>query len=111
MDTSYTRRLRSSRRCGMFRDSWSQWLHPTLGALRSSTGGKSKRPLQPFRPRVEGLENRLAPATVNLTPIADNTLYQVSAADPAQQLSNGAGEHFFVGATNQASNALRRAAI
>ena len=52
-----------------------------------------------------------APATVNLTPSADNTLFQVSTADPSQQLSDGAGQHFYVGETIQGANALRRGAI
>jgi uncharacterized repeat protein (TIGR01451 family) len=60
---------------------------------------------------VECLESRVTPASIDLTPIADNTLYQVSTADPSQQLSNGAGQHFYVGETNQGSNALRRGAI
>ncbi len=60
---------------------------------------------------MENLENRTTPAAVNLTPIADNTLYQVATADPSQQLSNGAGQHFYVGRTNQGSNDIRRGAI
>jgi uncharacterized repeat protein (TIGR01451 family) len=47
------------------------------------------------------------PTIVNLSPIADNTLYQ----DPAGQLSNGAGPHLFVGTSNQGTNNIRRGAI
>jgi uncharacterized repeat protein (TIGR01451 family) len=47
------------------------------------------------------------PAALTLTPSADNTLYQ----DAAGQLSNGAGHHFYVGDTNQSSNAIRRGAV
>src|SRR5207247_975085 len=63
------------------------------------------------RPRVESLEDRTTPATVSLTTSADNTLYQVPTADPSQQLSNGAGQHFYVGETAQGANAIRRGAI
>jgi hypothetical protein len=58
---------------------------------------------------VERLESRATPAVINLTPLADNTLYPVATADPAQQLSNGVGQHFYVGETNQGS--IRRGAI
>jgi hypothetical protein len=47
----------------------------------------------------------------NLTPLADNTLYQVSTAPPSQQLSDGAGQHFYVGEIKQTTNPLRRGAI
>jgi uncharacterized repeat protein (TIGR01451 family) len=57
------------------------------------------------------LEDRTTPTTVNLSPVADNTFFQVSTADPSQQLSDGAGQHFYVGETIQGSNALRRGAI
>jgi hypothetical protein len=60
---------------------------------------------------VDVLEGRRTPAVVSLAPVADNTLYQASSADPAQQLSNGAGQHFYVGKTFSASNSLRRGAI
>src|SRR6266851_2881859 len=95
----------------MFGDSWRPWLHRTVNAFRSSTGRKRKRRARRFRPWMENLENRTTPAAVNLTPIADNTLYQVATADPSQQLSNGAGQHFYVGRTNQGSNDIRRGAI
>jgi hypothetical protein len=54
------------------------------------------------------LEGRVTPTLVNLTSVADNTLYEVSTADPAVQLSNGAGEHFYVGETGQGINNRRR---
>src|SRR6266404_2139367 len=95
----------------MFGESWRPLLHRTLHAFRGSSGRKRKRCSRGFRPWVESLENRTTPAAVNLTPIADNTLYQVATADPSQQLSNGAGQHLFVGRTNQGSNDLRRGAI
>src|SRR5438105_13555597 len=91
----------------MFGDSWRPWLQRTLSAFRSSTDRRSRG----LRPWVERLENRTTPAAVNLAPIADDTLYQVSTADPSQQLSNGAGQHFFVGRTSQGSNDIRRGAI
>jgi uncharacterized repeat protein (TIGR01451 family) len=83
----------------------------TLQALRSSAGRKSTFRSGTYLPFVESLETRATPASINLAPSADNTLYQVATADPAQQLSDGAGQHFYVGETNQASNALRRGAI
>src|SRR5947208_10798257 len=63
-----------------------------------------------FRPRLERLEDRATPATINLTPVADETLYQVASAT-SQQLSNGVGQHFYVGETAQGINALRRGAL
>src|SRR5260370_13925085 len=95
----------------MFGDSWRPWLHRTLSAFHSSTDRKRKRRSRGFRPWVERLENRTTPAAVNLAPIADNTLYQVATADPSQQLSNGAGQHFYVGRTNQGATDIRRGAI
>jgi uncharacterized repeat protein (TIGR01451 family) len=95
----------------MFADSWHPWLHRTLQAFRSSAGRNNERRSWGFRPWVESLENRTTPTVINLTPIAVNTLYQVSTADPSQQLSNGAGQHFYVGDTVQGSNVIRRGAI
>src|SRR6266851_7002350 len=95
----------------MFGDSWRPWLHRTVNAFRSSTGRKRKRRAPRFRPWMENLENRTTPAAVNLTPIADNTLYQVATADPSQQLSNGAGQRFYVGRTSVGANDIRRGAI
>ncbi len=44
---------------------------------------------------------------VTLEPSKDNTLYQSAAGE----LSNGLGQHFFVGRTNQPINSMRRALI
>jgi uncharacterized repeat protein (TIGR01451 family) len=95
----------------MFSPSSRQGLYRTLQAFWGGTGRKRKCRSQGFRPWVEGLEHRTTPTTINLTPVADNTLYQVATADPSQQLSNGAGQHFYVGDTNQGSNDIRRGAI
>src|SRR5579871_6658483 len=85
------------------------WLHAMAKALRGSTR-RHKTPGSPgFQPCVEGLESRTTPTVLDLTPVADNTLYQVSVADPSQQLSNGTGQHFYVGETGQSS--IRRGAI
>jgi uncharacterized repeat protein (TIGR01451 family) len=92
----------------MFVDSW--W-HRALHAFPSNRGRKRKVRSRALQLRLERLENRLAPAAVNLTPSADNTLYQVATSDPSQQLSNGAGQHFYVGETIQGVNAIRRGAI
>jgi uncharacterized repeat protein (TIGR01451 family) len=63
-----------------------------------------------FRPRLETLEDRTTPASISLTTVADDTLYQVASAT-AQQLSNGIGQHFYVGQTAQGLNATRRGAL
>jgi hypothetical protein len=60
-----------------------------------------------IRPMVEGLEDRVTPTMISLTTSADDTLYQ----DPMGNLSNGAGQHFYVGDTNQQANDIRRGAI
>jgi uncharacterized repeat protein (TIGR01451 family) len=95
----------------MFGDSWRQWLHRTFHTFPRRTGGRGSQRSQRAWLAVEILENRATPTVVNLTPLADNTLYQVSTADPSQQLSNGAGQFFYVGRTNQGSNDIRRGAI
>jgi uncharacterized repeat protein (TIGR01451 family) len=77
-----------------------------LRNLASRTGDRRRG----FRPRLERLEDRATPATINLTPVADDTLYQVTSAT-SQQLSNGVGQHFYVGETAQGINALRRGAL
>ena len=69
----------------MFGNSWRHWLLRTLNAYRRGTGRKCKSRSRTFRPWVERLETRTAPATIDLTPIADNTLYQVSSEATAEQ--------------------------
>ncbi len=83
-----------------------RWWGRALRALGKS-GRPGRRSAHRLRPRVEALEDRALPATLSLTPVADGTLYQ----DPSGQLSNGAGQHFYVGDTNQTSNDIRRGAI
>jgi uncharacterized repeat protein (TIGR01451 family)/fimbrial isopeptide formation D2 family protein len=85
------------------------WVERTIRVAMSARGRatKWKRSVRRVRPSLELLECRDVPATVNLAPSADGTLYQ----DPAGQLSNGAGQHFYVGDTNQSSNDIRRGAI
>src|SRR5437660_4109929 len=77
----------------MLARSWIQWLHRACQALRGTVRPRKQWP-RGFRPWVESLERRLTPVTVNLMPSADNTLYQ----DSAGQLSDGAGQHLYVGA-------------
>lgn len=55
-----------------------------------------------WRPVVERLETRRLLASIDLFPVADNTLYE----DDAGAISNGAGQHVFTGRTNQGD--LRR---
>jgi len=45
--------------------------------------------------------------SVSVAASADNTLYEI----PDGSISNGAGEHLFIGRTNQASNSVRRAVL
>src|SRR5690242_482132 len=90
---------------------WRQWLYRCSTAFASTTAGKRNPHWRRLQPWLEMLESRTTPSTVNLTPLADNTLYQVATADPSQQLSNGAGQFFYVGRTNQGSNDIRRGAI
>src|SRR5437588_438391 len=92
-------------------DSWRQWWNRTINVLPSRAAGPRDLRSRTFRPQVEGLENRTMPTVLNLTPLADDTLYQVSTADPSQQLSNGAGQFFYVGRTNQGANDIRRGVI
>ncbi len=87
----------------MFGDSWRSRLR------RCSTGRNSVLHSRTFRPWLEDLEHRATPTIINLSPVADNTLYQVATPDPAQQISNGAGRHFFVGRSNHQD--LRRGAL
>lgn len=77
------------------------WLQRTFRAIPSTA--RRRR----FRPCLENLESRITPVSVNLSPSADDTLYQ----DPNGQLSNGAGQHFYAGATLQSANFIRRGAL
>jgi uncharacterized repeat protein (TIGR01451 family) len=75
-----------------------RWLHQV------GSGHTPARRRASVRPCLEVLEDRQTPTVVSLAPRADDTLYQ----DPAGQLSNGAGQHFYVGDTAQAANGIRR---
>ncbi|HLJ92887.1 MAG TPA: DNRLRE domain-containing protein, partial [Gemmataceae bacterium] len=85
------------------------WLR-SLYAVRTCSQ-RNPRGSIAFRPWLESLEERSTPASLNLTTIADDTLYEVSTADPSLQLSNGAGQHFYVGRTSEGTNDIRRGAI
>ncbi|MEL7342899.1 MAG: DNRLRE domain-containing protein, partial [Bacteroidota bacterium] len=56
---------------------------------------------------ISGMGLLTAQTTISLTPSEDNTLYQ----RPNGDRSNGAGNHLFVGRTNQSSNNRRRALV
>jgi uncharacterized repeat protein (TIGR01451 family) len=56
---------------------------------------------------LERLEDRCTPTVLTVTTRADDTLYE----DSTGQLSNGAGQHFYVGDTNQPSGSIRRGII
>jgi hypothetical protein len=83
-------------------------LRRILSRFRSKHPGRRvKRPSPRFLPCLEHLEERATPSTYSAS--ADNTLYQTT--DATNQLSNGVGQHFYVGDTNQATNAVRRGLI
>src|SRR5262249_39708901 len=90
----------------MLVDRWLRWLRQALDPLRNRARPR-KRPSKRIRPSVESLESRALMATLNLSPIADDTLYQ----DPTGHLSNGAGPNFYVGDTNQAASVRVRRGI
>jgi hypothetical protein len=69
--------------------------------------GRRQKPNRPRRLTVEALEPRQLLATIQLTATADDTLYQ----NVAGNLSNGLGQHFYVGTTSQAQNNIRRGAV
>src|SRR5438105_2666270 len=83
-----------------------QWVSRTFTTF-CSTFRRRSRSARSFRPWLESLENRATPTTISLTPSADDTLFQ----DPNGQLSDGAGQHFYVGTTIQNANFLRRGAL
>src|SRR5262245_48154830 len=91
----------------MFVDCLCKLLRQARRAPWNSSVRKTPRPPCSFRPRTECLEDRFAPAMLTLTAVNDNTLYQ----DPSGNLSNGAGQHFFVGDTGQLTNNIRRGLI
>src|SRR5262249_39761892 len=95
----------------MLNGSWHAWRRQARLFFSPNARPHAARHPRRFTPHVEALEGRVTPTVVNLTPAADNTLYEVSSADTAVQLSNGAGEHFYVGATGQAVNNKRRGAL
>jgi uncharacterized repeat protein (TIGR01451 family) len=86
---------------------WYEWLNQSLMVSRGIPARKARHPPRGFRPLMEFLEDRCTPTVVSLAPVADNTLYQ----DSSGNLSNGAGQHFFVGDTGQATNFIRRGLI
>jgi hypothetical protein len=79
----------------------SEWFSPLHRPAIRRSSAKSVRPC------VEWLEDRCTPTVVNLGTSADNTLYQ----DPTGNLSNGVGQHFYVGDNNKPTNFIRRGLI
>jgi uncharacterized repeat protein (TIGR01451 family) len=70
---------------------------------RDRRGSRSSVPL-----RLIGLEDRSMPVLLALPAVADNTLYEHDTG----QLSNGAGQHLYVGKTGAlAGNKVRRAVV
>lgn len=65
---------------------------------------RTLRALRRKQLHFERLEQRRLLASIRVSPIADNTLFESSGGS----LSNGAGSYFFVGRTDQAANSLRR---
>ena len=70
-------------------------------------GGRKRKTCRRRRLSLELLEPRQLLTTLQLTPVADDTLYQ----DPAGNLSNGVGQHLFVGTTGQNQNSVRRGVV
>lgn len=70
--------------------------------MLSRSAKRRRRAVRDRSLRLEVLESRQMLASIQLAPVADNTLYESATGE----LSNGAGEHLFVGRTNQP--ALRR---
>src|SRR3954470_9891746 len=95
----------------MAREPRPAWMKRIPDVFRSRAGRGRTSAARRFVPRLIGLEDRTAPAVVTLAPAADNTLFQSSTSSPSQQLSDGAGQHFYVGETAQGANALRRGAL
>ena len=60
-------------------------------------GGTNKAGVRALGASVEVLESRCLLATVSIAAVADTTLYE----DLAGAIGNGAGDHFFVGQSNQ----------
>src|SRR5262245_34209367 len=69
-------------------------------------GRRTSRPRVALR--VDCLEDRATPTILSLTAVADNTLYESDTG----ALSNGAGQHLYVGKTGfTAGNKIRRAVV
>jgi uncharacterized repeat protein (TIGR01451 family) len=68
---------------------------------------RQPRRVKPRRLFCERLEPRHLLATITLTPIADNTLYE----DATGNLSNALGQFLYVGDTNQTVHHIRRAVL
>src|SRR5437870_1721184 len=89
-------------------DRWIAWFNQALRKNRSKPGSRIRRMKLRFLPLLECLEQRHTPTTLTLTSSADNTLYE----DTNGQLSDGAGQHFYVGNSKQvAASNLRRAVL
>jgi hypothetical protein len=84
---------------------WPQWDRTLRNLGFTVSGGRARG--RHCRLGLETLECRATPSTINLTTAADDTLYQ----DATGNLSNGAGQHFYVGDNNQSTNNMRRGAI
>lgn len=81
-----------------------RWTNRPVPNCRSSA---RKMRAGTFRPGMELLEDRCTPTVVTLSTSADNTLYQ----DPSGNLSNGAGQHFYVGDNGKPTNSIRRGLV
>lgn len=79
----------------MIADAWRRWLDYNLFGPESTR--RPRRSRREWTLCLECLEDRCTPTVVSLSSVADNTLYE----DPAGNLSNGAGQHFYVGETAQ----------
>src|SRR5579862_6178616 len=88
-------------------DRWLTWWTLSLRKALCKARHRAPRRALNFLPWLESLEERSTPTVVTLTSTADNTLYQATVA--TSQLSNGAGQHFYVGDTGP--NGVRRGLV
>jgi IPT/TIG domain/Bacterial Ig-like domain (group 3)/Dockerin type I domain len=91
----------------VFKQRWLKWLGKSF-TWQTHPNGRQRHALG-LRPQIEPLEERCTPTQITLTSAHDNTLYEETSQ--SSQLSNGAGQHFYVGDTNQSSSIYIRRGV
>src|SRR5881398_3412190 len=72
---------------------WRKWLRQAVAGATRKDRGARRRPVSRFRPGLEGLEDRLAPATLAVDDVLDNTTAdEVLTLREAVLLVNSAGD-------------------